>query len=102
MYNNLISSFCREGKTDEAERSVEKMREDSLFSDVVTLNFRISTVCKAGKILKASRIFRDMQIDEKLRLPLPNIIMYNLTLEGFCKEGIPEEAKTLFGSTKSL
>ncbi|KAH7511463.1 hypothetical protein JRO89_XSUnG0200600 [Xanthoceras sorbifolium] len=98
VYNTLISCFCREGKTDGAEKLVERMREDGLFPDVVTFNSRISALCKGGKVLEASRIFRDMQIDEELGLPRPNMITYNLMLEGFCKEGMLEDAKTLVES----
>ncbi|KAF3434864.1 hypothetical protein FNV43_RR21951 [Rhamnella rubrinervis] len=100
MYNTLISSFCKEGRTDEAEKLVERMRDDNIFPDVVTFNSRISALCKSGKILEASRIFRDMLIDEELGLPRPNFITYNLMLEGFCKEGMLEEAKSLFESVK--
>lgn len=60
VYNTLISSFCKEGKTGDAEKLVEKMREDGLFPDVVIFNARISALCSAGKVLEASRIFRDM------------------------------------------
>ncbi|KAM1458013.1 hypothetical protein ACFX2I_035115 [Malus domestica] len=86
VYNTLISSFCKQGRTDEAEKLVERMREDGLFLDAVTSNSRISALCSAGKILEASRIFRDMYIDDQeLGLPQPNVITYNLMLQGFCK-----------------
>ncbi|KAE8654371.1 hypothetical protein F3Y22_tig00117048pilonHSYRG00105 [Hibiscus syriacus] len=76
VYNTLISS----GKTDDAENLVERMREDGLFPDEVTFNARISVLCKAGQVLEASRIFRDMQIDEAVGLPRPNVTTYNLML----------------------
>ncbi|XP_062086540.1 pentatricopeptide repeat-containing protein At2g17140 [Humulus lupulus] len=100
VYNTLISSFCKEGRTEEAEKLVERMRASNMFPDVVTFNSRISALCHSGKILEASRIFRDMHIDEELGLPKPNIITYNLMLEGFCKEGMVEEARSLFESMK--
>ncbi|TYH66709.1 hypothetical protein ES332_D06G141500v1, partial [Gossypium tomentosum] len=81
-----ISSLCEEGKL------------DGLFPDVVTFNARISALCSAGKVLEASRIFRDMQIDEALGLPRPNVITYNLMFEGFCKQGMLVEAKALVES----
>ena len=66
VYNTLVSSFCKEGRTDEAEKLVERMREEGMFPDVITFNSRISALCSAGKILEASRIFRDMHMDQAL------------------------------------
>ncbi|XP_030450320.2 LOW QUALITY PROTEIN: pentatricopeptide repeat-containing protein At2g17140 [Syzygium oleosum] len=100
VYNTLISSFCREGMTDEAEKLVERMRGDDLSPDIVTFNSQISALCAAGKVLEASRIFRDMLSDRELGLPEPNTVTYNLMLEGFCKEGMWEEAKTLGDTMK--
>ncbi|KAI6700959.1 hypothetical protein NL676_015283 [Syzygium grande] len=100
VYNTLISSFCREGMTDEAEKLVERMRGDGLSPDIVTFNSQISALCAAGKVLEASRIFRDMLSDQELGLPEPNTVTYNLMLEGFCKEGMWEEAKTLGDTMK--
>ncbi|KAL3622640.1 hypothetical protein CASFOL_034051 [Castilleja foliolosa] len=98
IYNTFIASFCKEGNNDEAERLVERMKEDGHAPNVVTFNTRISALCKSGKILEASRIFRDMQMDEEL--PKPNVVTHNLMLEGFFKEGMLEEAKTLVLSMK--
>ncbi|XP_010028839.2 pentatricopeptide repeat-containing protein At2g17140 [Eucalyptus grandis] len=100
VYNTLISSLCREGMTDEAEKLVERMRGDGLSPDIVTFNSRISALCAAGKVLEASRIFRDMLTDQELGLPEPNTVTYNLMLQGFCKEGMWEEAKTLGDTMK--
>ncbi|KAE8654373.1 hypothetical protein F3Y22_tig00117048pilonHSYRG00118 [Hibiscus syriacus] len=94
VYNTLISS----GKTNDAENLVERMREDGLFPDEVTFNARISALCKAGQVLEASRIFRDIQIDKAVGLPWPNVITYNLMLEGFYKQGMLVEAKNLVES----
>ncbi|KAB2025116.1 hypothetical protein ES319_D06G129700v1, partial [Gossypium barbadense] len=94
-----VLGFClTELKTSDVEKLVERMREDGLFPDVVTFNARISALCSAGKVLEASRIFRDMQIDEALGLPRPNVITYNLMFEGFCKQGMLVEAKALVES----
>ncbi|KAG8368010.1 hypothetical protein BUALT_Bualt15G0000800 [Buddleja alternifolia] len=100
IYNTLIASFCKEGDNDEAERLVERMKEDGLAPNIVTFNTRISALCKAGKILEASRIFRDMQIDEELGLPRPNVVTHNLMLDGFCRQGMLEEANSLVQSMK--
>ncbi|KAJ0959772.1 hypothetical protein J5N97_000539 [Dioscorea zingiberensis] len=62
---------------------VERMREEGMFPDVITFNSRISALCSAGKILEASRIFRDMHMDQALGLPQPNVVTYNLMLQGF-------------------
>ncbi|KAG4142095.1 hypothetical protein ERO13_D06G112750v2, partial [Gossypium hirsutum] len=93
-----VLGFCLTEKTGDVEKLVERMREDGLFPDVVTFNARISALCSAGKVLEASRIFRDMQIDEALGLPRPNVITYNLMFEGFCKQGMLVEAKALVES----
>ncbi|KAI4342202.1 hypothetical protein MLD38_026853 [Melastoma candidum] len=53
-----------------------------------------------GKVLEASRIFRDMQIDKELGLPQPNGKTYDLMLEGFCREGMWEEVEMLVSSMK--
>ncbi|TQD95046.1 hypothetical protein C1H46_019314 [Malus baccata] len=99
VYNTLISSFCKQGRTNEAEKLVERMREDGLFPDAITFNSRISALCSAGKILEGSRIFRDMRVDDQgLGLPQPNVVTYNLMLQGFCKEGMLEEAEALLKS----
>ncbi|KAJ9550477.1 hypothetical protein OSB04_014522, partial [Centaurea solstitialis] len=78
VYNTLVSTFCKDGKTDEAGKLVERIREDGLVPNDL----------------------RDMQVDKELGLPQPNTITYNLMLDGFCKEGMIEEAKILVESVK--
>ena len=67
---------------------MEKIRGRGLFSNVVMFNVRISGLFRAGKVLEAHRIFRDMKEDKEFGLPKPNQITYNLMLDGFCREGI--------------
>ncbi|CAJ1936290.1 unnamed protein product [Sphenostylis stenocarpa] len=100
VYNTLVSAFCREEKNDEAEILVERMSEQGVLPDVVTFNSRISALCRAGKVLEASRIFRDMQMDEELGLPRPNVVTFNLMLKGFCKHGMMEDARGLVDTMK--
>ncbi|KAJ1390408.1 Tetratricopeptide-like helical domain superfamily [Sesbania bispinosa] len=100
VYNTLVSSLCKEDMIDEAEKLVERMREQGLLPDVVTFNSRVSALCRAGKVLEASRIFRDMQMDEELGLPRPNVITFNLMLKGFCKQGMMKEARSLVETMK--
>ena len=100
VYNTLVSAFCREELNDEAEKLVERMSEVGLLPDVVTFNSRISALCRAGKVLEASRIFRDMQMDVELGLPRPNVVTYNLMLKGFCKRGMIEDARGLVETMK--
>ncbi|KAK7362974.1 hypothetical protein VNO77_05099 [Canavalia gladiata] len=102
VYNTLVSRFCREKLNDEAEQLVERMREQGFLPDVVTFNSRISALCRAGKVLEASRIFRDMQMDEELGLPRPNVTTFNLMLKGFCKRGMMEEARGLVDTMKKV
>ncbi|XP_027346293.1 pentatricopeptide repeat-containing protein At2g17140 [Abrus precatorius] len=102
VYNTIVSRFCREELNDEAEKLVERMREKSVLPDVVTFNSRISALCRAGKVLEASRIFRDMQMDQELGLPRPNVVTYNLMLKGFCKQGMMEEARGLVETMKKV
>ncbi|KAG8076725.1 hypothetical protein GUJ93_ZPchr0006g43909 [Zizania palustris] len=59
--NTVVAGFCRESLLDEAERLVEKMRDQGLSPNVVTFNARISALCMAGRVLEAYRIFNDMQ-----------------------------------------
>ncbi|KAG5010517.1 hypothetical protein JHK82_019165 [Glycine max] len=73
---------------DEAEKLVERMSEQGVLPDDVTFNSRISALCRAGKVMEASRIFRDMQMDAELRLPRPNVVTFNLMLKGSCKHGM--------------
>ncbi|KAK4759847.1 hypothetical protein SAY87_022978 [Trapa incisa] len=100
VYNTLVAGLCKEGNTDEAEKLVERMKDDGLPPDIVTFNSRISALCRTGKILEASRIFRDMQVDVYYGLPRPDIITYNLMLEGFYKEGMWEDAVALIDVMK--
>ncbi|KAG2410077.1 Pentatricopeptide repeat-containing protein [Vigna angularis] len=100
VYNTLVSAFCKEELNDEAEKLVERMSEVGLLPDVVTFNSRISALCRAGKVLEASRIFRDMQMDVELGLPRPNVVTYNLMLKGFCKHGMIEGARGLVDTMK--
>ncbi|TKY59360.1 Pentatricopeptide repeat-containing protein [Spatholobus suberectus] len=102
VYNTLVSRFCREEMNDEAEKLVERMSEQGVMPDVVTFNSRISALCRAGKVLEASRIFRDMQMDEELGLPRPNVITFNLMLKGFCKHGMMEDARGLVDTMKKV
>jgi len=88
VYNTLVSRFCREEMNDEAEKLVERMSEQGVLPDDVTFNSRISALCRAGKVMEASRIFRDMQMDAELRLPRPNVVTFNLMLKGSCKHGM--------------
>ncbi|KAK7399517.1 hypothetical protein VNO78_10702 [Psophocarpus tetragonolobus] len=77
------------------------MSKQGLLPDV-TFNSRISALCRAGKVLEASRIFRDMQMDAKLGLPRPNVVTFNLMLKGFCKQGMMEDAKGLVDTMKKV
>ncbi|XP_004504955.1 pentatricopeptide repeat-containing protein At2g17140 [Cicer arietinum] len=100
VYNTLVSSFCKQDMNDEAEKLVERMRDQGLFPDVVTFNSRISALCRAGKVFEASRIFRDMQMDGELGLPKPNVVTFNLMVKGFCQQGMMKEASSLVETMK--
>ncbi|RDX99967.1 Pentatricopeptide repeat-containing protein, partial [Mucuna pruriens] len=102
VYNTLVSRFCREELNDEAEKLVEIMSQQGVLPDVVTFNSRVSALCRAGKVLEASRIFRDMQMDQELGLPRPNVVTFNLMLKGFCKQGMMEDARGLVDTMKKV
>ncbi|KAL2343929.1 hypothetical protein Fmac_005214 [Flemingia macrophylla] len=102
VYNTLVSCLCREDMIDEAEKLVERMTQKGVLPDVVTFNSRISALCQAGKVLEASRIFRDMQMDQALGLPRPNVVTFNLMLKGFCKHGMLEDARGLVDIMKKV
>ncbi|KAL3002532.1 hypothetical protein AAZX31_08G059100 [Glycine max] len=102
VYNTLVSRFCREEMNNEAERLVERMNELGVLPDVVTFNSRISALCRAGKVMEASRIFRDMQMDAELGLPRPNVVTFNLMLKGFCKHGMMGDARGLVETMKKV
>ncbi|KAF8685929.1 hypothetical protein HU200_043850 [Digitaria exilis] len=93
--NTVVAGFCREGHVEEAERLVERMRAQGLSPNVVTFNARISALCKAGRVLDAYSIFKDMQEEWQQGLPRPDQVTFDVMLSGFCDAGFVDEARVL-------
>ncbi|XP_062224157.1 pentatricopeptide repeat-containing protein At2g17140-like [Phragmites australis] len=93
--NTVVAGFCREGLVEEAETLVERMRTQGLAPNVVTFNARISALCKAGRVLDAYRIFKDMQEEWERGLPRPDQVTFDVMLSGFCEAGLVDEARVL-------
>ncbi|OEL35605.1 Pentatricopeptide repeat-containing protein [Dichanthelium oligosanthes] len=93
--NTVVAGFCREGQVEEAEKLVERMRAQGLAPNVVTFNARISALCKAGRVLDAYSIFKDMQEEWQQGLPRPNQVTFDVMLSGFCDAGFVDEARVL-------
>jgi pentatricopeptide repeat protein len=59
--NTVVVGFCREGRVEDVEKLVvEHMQSQGLTPIMVTFNARISALCKAGRVLDAYMIFKDM------------------------------------------
>nr|CAB3445489.1 unnamed protein product [Digitaria exilis] len=93
--NTVVAGFCREGHVEEAERLVERMRAQGLSPNVATFNARISALCKAGRVLDAYSIFKDMQEEWQQGLPRPDQVTFDVMLSGFCDAGFVDEARVL-------
>lgn len=95
-FNYLIEGLCKAGKLEEAQLMFYKMeigRNPSLFLrltqgadrvlDKAGLQAKVEELCESGKIMKAYDLL--MQLSDSG--VVPNIMTYNILINGFCKSG---------------
>ena len=101
-FNSLINGLCKAGKLEEAHSLFDKMNmKPSLFlrlsqgvnsvRDTAGLRKRVEQLCETGLVIKAYKLLRDI-IDGVT----PDIVTYNVLINGLFKVGKPNEAWKLY------
>ncbi|KAH7684806.1 TPR-like protein [Dioscorea alata] len=104
-FNALINGLCKAGQLKKANYLFHKMemgRNPSLFlrlsqgtnrvRDSHSLQKLVEDLCESGLVLKAYKLLRDI-IDSGV---VPDVVTYNILINGFCKEGDLNGALNLF------
>ncbi|ONK56175.1 uncharacterized protein A4U43_C10F4910 [Asparagus officinalis] len=106
-FNALISGLCKAGKLEEAHSIFNKMNiKPSLFlrlsqnvdrvKDPGHLRKLVEELCEAGLVVKAYKLLRDVMG------VVPDVFTYNILMNGFFKEGKPDEALRLFNELRIM
>ncbi|KAF8401945.1 hypothetical protein HHK36_012896 [Tetracentron sinense] len=112
VYNMIIVSLCKDRLVTEALDLLLEMTSKGIPPDVVTYNCLIRGLYSSGQWKEATRLFNEM-VDRKISqngdLSLheffneiqacgqrPDLVTYNLLLDGLCQNQCLDEAMTLF------
>ncbi|GFP95765.1 pentatricopeptide repeat-containing protein at1g62910 [Phtheirospermum japonicum] len=94
-FNTLLKGLFGENKINEAQELFRKMVREGLCElDVVTYGTVINGLCKAGNTPMAIELLRVMK--KGRRICKPNTHIYNMVIDGLCKDRMMYDALKLF------
>ncbi|KAL0357439.1 UNVERIFIED_CONTAM: hypothetical protein Scaly_1429600 [Sesamum calycinum] len=118
-YNSLMDGYCLQSRLDDARKIFESMAGKSIVPDIFSYNILINGYCKGMKIDYALHLFREMPqkglapdewscptstlvLDELEKKGLDlHINYFNIAIDGLCKAGKLDNARSLFSSLPS-
>ncbi|KAG4929241.1 hypothetical protein JHK82_046304 [Glycine max] len=113
-YSVLMNGFFKQGLQREGFQMYENMNRSGIVPNAYAYNCLISEYCNDGMVDKAFKVFAEMRekgkkFGEAVKLVhkvnkvglSPNIVTYNILINGFCDVGKMDTAVRLFNQLKS-
>jgi pentatricopeptide repeat protein len=95
-YNTLLSKYSQDGRMEDMDALVGKMKDCGLRLDVYSYTTMIEGLTRAGNMARAEALYEDFN-KEGLEADL---VLYNALLTMFCKQGKVDQAESVFQDIK--
>ncbi|MQL73036.1 hypothetical protein Taro_005388 [Colocasia esculenta] len=99
-YSTMVGGLCNAGSPDDSLRLIEEMDADGVPPNTITYGTLIRGLSMIRKVGMGPEILRDMS--QRDQCCNPNVVIYSMLIDGFCKEGSMADALELLKEMKNV